>query len=219
MTLLMNIEYVIYLYVNIFFYFLQKAMVEKDSALSSSQWSRDLKDFADNYSQSPEPTSITLTFEDMQGTSIDLSIEMDEQCAIGSEKKTEILTAENCFRRIMDSKKGNAGNKRSPDSDEGIGSSFDSNSSSTGTKDNIERADCDFSPEKSELSNSLETETGYTKKKKESKCGMLKRMLTRPMRRHKSDDCSKHIPAHALFLRTDTHTNDTVRYLNILWFN
>jgi hypothetical protein len=50
----------------------------------------------------------------MQGTSIDLSIEMDEKCAIGSEKKTEILTAENCFRRIMDSKKGNAGNKRSP---------------------------------------------------------------------------------------------------------
>jgi hypothetical protein len=40
----------------------------------------------------------------MQGTSIDLSIEMDEKCAIGSEKKTEILTAENCFRRIMDSK-------------------------------------------------------------------------------------------------------------------
>jgi hypothetical protein len=30
---------------------------------------------------------------------------MDEKCAIGSEKKTEILTAENCFRRIMDSKK------------------------------------------------------------------------------------------------------------------
>jgi hypothetical protein len=49
---------------------------------------------------------------------------MDEKCAIGSQKKTEILTAENCFRRIMDSKKGNAGNKRSPDSDEGIGSSF-----------------------------------------------------------------------------------------------
>jgi hypothetical protein len=46
-----------------------------------------------------------------------------------------------------------------------------------------------------ELNNSLETETGYTKKKKESKCRMLKRMLTRPMRRHKSDDCSKHIPA------------------------
>jgi len=216
MTLLMNIEYVIYLYVNIFFYFLQKAMVEKDSALSSSQWSRDLKDFADNYSQSPEPTSITLTFEDMQGTSIDLSIEMDEQCAIGSEKKTEILTAENCFRRIMDSKKGNAGNKRSPDSDEGIGSSFDSNSSSTGTKDNKERADCDFSPEKTEL---LKTETGYTKKNKESKCRMLKRMLTRPMRRHRRDDCSKHIPAHALFLCTDTNTNDTVRYFYILLFN
>ena len=216
MTLLMNIEYVIYLYVNIFFYFLQKAMVEKDSALSSSQWSRDLKDFADNYSQSPEPTSITLTFEDMQGTSIDLSIEMNEQCAIGSEKKTEILTAENCFRRIMDSKKGNAGNKRSPDSDEGIGSSFDSNSSSTGTKDNKERADCDFSPEKREL---LKTETGYTKKNKESKCRILKRMLTRPMRRHKSDDCSKHIPAHALFLCTDTNTNDTVRYFYILLFN
>jgi hypothetical protein len=54
--------------------------------------------------KSPEQTSKTLTFEDMQGTSIDLSIEMDEKCAIGSEKKTEILTAENCFRRIMDSK-------------------------------------------------------------------------------------------------------------------
>jgi hypothetical protein len=215
----MNIEYVIYLYVNIFLSFLQKVMVEKHSALSSSQWSRDLKDFADNYSQSPETTSITLTFEDMQGTSIDLSIEMDEKCAIGSEKKTEILTAENCFRRIMDSKKGYAGNKRSPDSDEGIGSSFDSNSSSTGTKDNKERDDCDFSPEKPELNNSLETETGYTKKKKESKCRMLKRMLTRPMRRHKSDDCSKPIPAHALFLSTDTNTNDTVRYFYILWFN
>jgi hypothetical protein len=48
---------------------------------------------------------------------------------------------------------------------------------------------------------------------------MLKRMLTRPMRRHKSDDCSKHIPVHALFLCTDTNTNDTVRYLYILWFN
>jgi hypothetical protein len=134
----------------------------------------------------------------MQGTSIDLSIETSEKCAIGSEKKTEILTAENCFRKIMDNKKGNAGKKRSPDSDEGIGSSFDSNSSSTGTKDNKERADCDFSPKKPELNNSLETETGYTKKKKESKSRMLKRMLTRPMRRHKSDDCSKHIPAHAI---------------------
>jgi hypothetical protein len=29
---------------------------------------------------------------------------------------TEILTAENCFRRIMDRKKGNAGKKRSPNS-------------------------------------------------------------------------------------------------------
>jgi hypothetical protein len=42
-----------------------------------------------------------------QGTSIDLSIETSEKCAIGSEKKTEILTAENCFRKIMDNKKGN----------------------------------------------------------------------------------------------------------------
>jgi hypothetical protein len=40
----------------------------------------------------------------MQGTSIDLSIETSEKCAIGSEKKTEILTAENCFRKIMDNK-------------------------------------------------------------------------------------------------------------------
>ena len=122
-------------------------MLEKHSAMSSSQWSRDLKDFSDqfsspnSYSQSSESTSITLTFEDMQGTSIDLSIEMSEKCAIGSEKKTEILTAENCFRRIMDNKKGNAGKKRSPDSDEGIGSSFDSDSSSSGTKDNKERAE------------------------------------------------------------------------------
>jgi hypothetical protein len=38
----------------------------------------------------------------MQGTSIDLSIETSEKCAIGSEKKTEILTAENCFRKISD---------------------------------------------------------------------------------------------------------------------
>jgi hypothetical protein len=29
---------------------------------------------------------------------------------------TVILTAENCFRRIMDRKKGNAGKKRSPNS-------------------------------------------------------------------------------------------------------
>ena len=122
-------------------------MLEKHSAMSSSQWSRDLKDFCDqfsspnSYSQSSESTSITLTFEDMQGTSIDLSIEMSEKCAIGSEKKTEILTAENCFRRIMDNKKGNAGKKRSSDSDEGIGSSFDSDSSSSGTKDNKERAE------------------------------------------------------------------------------
>jgi hypothetical protein len=48
----------------------------------------------------------------------------------------------------MDNKKGNAGKKRSPDSDEGIGSSIDSDSSSSGTKDNKERADCDSSPEK-----------------------------------------------------------------------
>jgi hypothetical protein len=32
--------------------------------------------------------------EDIPGTSIDLPIEMSEKCAIGSEKKTEILTAE-----------------------------------------------------------------------------------------------------------------------------
>jgi hypothetical protein len=91
---------------------------------------------------------------------------------------------ENCFRRIMDSKKGNAGKKRSPDSDEGIGSSINSDSSSSGRKDNNERTDCDSSPEKPELNNSLQTETGYTKKNKESKCRMLKRLLTRPMRRH-----------------------------------
>ena len=53
-------------------------MLEKHSALNSSKWSRDLKDFSDSYSQSSKPTSITLTFEDMQGTSIDLSIEMSE---------------------------------------------------------------------------------------------------------------------------------------------
>jgi hypothetical protein len=47
----------------------------------------------------------------------------------------------------MDNKKGNAGKKRSPDSDEGIGSSVDSDSSSSGTKDNKERADCDSSLE------------------------------------------------------------------------
>jgi hypothetical protein len=109
-------------------------MIEKHSDLSSSQLSRDVKEFSDSYSQWPEPTSITLTFEDTQETFMDLSIEMGDKCAIGSEKNTEILTAKNCFRRIMDSKKGNAGKKNSPDSDEGIGSSFDSDSSSSGTK-------------------------------------------------------------------------------------
>ena len=185
-------------------------MLEKHSALSSSRWIRDLKDFSDSYSQSPEPKSINLTFENMQGTSIDLSIETSKKCAIGSEKKTEILTVENCFRRIMDNKKGNAGKKSSPNSDEGIGSSFDSDSSSSRTKDNKERADCDSSPETPEVRNTLQTETGYTQKNKESMCRMLKRMPTRPMRRNKSDDCSKNIPAHALFLCTDTNTNDTV---------
>jgi hypothetical protein len=73
-------------------------VLEKHSALSSSQWNRHLKDFSHSYSQTPELTSITLTLEDMQGTSVDLSIEMGETCAIGSEKKTEMLTAENCFR-------------------------------------------------------------------------------------------------------------------------
>ena len=194
-------------------------MPEKHSALNSSKWSRDLKDFSDSYSQSPEPTSITLTFEDMQRASINLSIEMGEKCAIGSDKRTEILTAENCFRRIMDSKKGNAGKKRSPDSDEGIGSSINSDSSSSGRKDNNERTDCDSSPEKPELNNSLQTETGYIKKNKESKCRMLKRLLTRPMRRHKSYDCSRNIPAHALFLCTDTNTNDMVRHFYILGFH
>ena len=126
-------------------------MLEKHSALSSIQWNRELTDFSDRYSQSPEPTSITLTLEDISGTSIDLPIEMSEKCAIGSEKKTEILTAEHCFRRIMEIKKGNAGKKRSSDSDEGIGSSVDSDSSSSGTKDNKERADCDSSPETPEL--------------------------------------------------------------------
>jgi hypothetical protein len=65
-----------------------------------------VNNISDSYSQSPELKSSTLTFEDMQGTSIDLSIETSEKCAIGSEKKTEILTAENCFRKIMDNKKG-----------------------------------------------------------------------------------------------------------------
>jgi hypothetical protein len=50
---------------------------------------------------------------------------------------------------------------------------------------------------------SLETETGYTRKNKESMCRMFKRMLSRPMRRNKSDDCSKNIPAHGLFLCTN----------------
>ena len=53
-------------------------MLEKHSSLRNSQWSWDWKDFYDSYSQSSKPTSITLTFEDMQGTSIDLSIEMSE---------------------------------------------------------------------------------------------------------------------------------------------
>jgi hypothetical protein len=48
----------------------------------------------------------------------------------------EILMAENCFRRIMDKKKGNAGKKRSSNSDEGIESFFDSDSSSCGTNGN-----------------------------------------------------------------------------------
>jgi len=51
----------------------------------------------------------------------------------------------------MDKKKGNTGRKRFPDSDEGIGSSVDSDSSSYGTKDNTERANCDSSPETPEL--------------------------------------------------------------------
>jgi hypothetical protein len=38
------------------------------------------------------------------------------------------VESENCFRRIMDKKKGNAGKKRSSNSDEGIGSFFDSDS-------------------------------------------------------------------------------------------
>jgi len=194
-------------------------MLEQHSALSSNKWNRELKDFSDRYSQSPEPMSITLTLEDMQGTSIDLPKEMSEKCAIGSEKKTEILTAEHCFRRIMDNKKGNADKKRSPDSDEGIGSSVDSDSSSSGTKDNKERADCDSSPETPELNNSLETETGYNRKNNESMCRMFKRMLARPMRRNKSDDCSKNIPAHALILCTDTNKNDTVRHFYTYWFN
>ena len=57
---------------------MQKFIIEKHSSLRNSQWSRDLKDCYDSYSQSPKPMSITLTFEDMQGTSIDLSIEMSE---------------------------------------------------------------------------------------------------------------------------------------------
>jgi hypothetical protein len=77
--------------------------------------------------------------------------------------------------------------------------SFDSDSSSSGTKDNKERVECDSSPETPELNNSLETETDYTRKNKKSMCRMLKRMLTRQMRRNKSDDCSTNIPAHALF--------------------
>jgi hypothetical protein len=56
-----------------------------------------------------------------------------------------------------------------------IGSSFDSDSSSSGTKDNKERVECDSSPETPELNNSLETETGYTRKNKESK---VKKCLT-----------------------------------------
>jgi hypothetical protein len=44
-----------------------------------------------------------------------------------------MISSENCFRRIMDSKKGKEGKKRSPDSDEGIGSSFISDSTSSGT--------------------------------------------------------------------------------------
>jgi hypothetical protein len=53
-------------------------MLEKHSCLRNSQWSRDWKDCYDSYSQSSKPTSITSTFEDMQETSIDLSIEMSE---------------------------------------------------------------------------------------------------------------------------------------------
>jgi hypothetical protein len=67
-------------------------MLEKHSALSSIQWNRELTDFSDRYSQSPEPTSITLTLEDIPGTSIDLPIEMSEKCAIGSEKYRLINT-------------------------------------------------------------------------------------------------------------------------------
>jgi hypothetical protein len=38
-------------------------------------------------------------------------------------------------------------------------------------------ADCDSSPEKPEINNSLETEISYSKKNRESKCRMLKHML------------------------------------------
>jgi hypothetical protein len=148
---------------------------------------------------------------------------MREQCALlPSDQAKEKTETKSWHRKIMD-RKGYRNKYGSCDTDEGVEVSIDSTSSSSGLKDNKAVFTCDSSPETSDLDFNSETKlteatTVYSKKDKESRRRRFKRMITRPLRRSKSDCCDKDIPVHAMFIDSERRKdNDTVsQKLNVI---
>jgi hypothetical protein len=169
--------------------------------------------------------------------STQLQKDMKDKHASKSSKKEE--TPKQINGKIQDKKSGKR-KSASHEIDEGICLSVDGISSSSERKEYkvtfscdsaVETSDfeitsetregrvtfsCDSSPETSDSSevNSEKTHR-YTKKEKESKRSRIKRMITKPLRRSKSDCCEKNIPRHAMFLDSDSSkASDTVSKLH-----
>lgn len=162
-----------------------------------------------------ESSSVSLICDGMRLPSSDLSKEMKEKCSLSHEQIKEKSTTRNWRKKLME-KKGTPSKYVSPSEiDEGVELSIDSTSSSSGMKDSKVTFSCDSSPETSDLDlqseiKSNESKTVYSKKDKESKRRRFKRMITRPLRRSHSAGCEKDIPAHALFLESESKSNDTM---------
>jgi len=167
-----------------------------------------------------------------------LQKDMKDKHASKSSRKEETTTKQ-INRKIQDKKSAERKNAFN-EIDEGICLSVDGMSSSSERKGYNVTFSCDSAVETSEFELTSETRAGrvtfscdsssetsdssdvssekkhkYTKKEKESKSSRIKRMITKPLRRSKSDCCEKRIPRYALFLDSDSsNENDTVSKLH-----
>lgn len=163
-----------------------------------------------------------------------LQKDMKDTHASKSSRKEE-TTTKHSNRKIQDKKSAERKNV-SYEIDEGICLSVDGMSSSSERKEYNVTVSCDSAVDTSDFELTAETRTGrvtfscdsssetsdssdvnsekkhkYTKIEKESKRSRIKRMITKPLRRSKSDCCEKSIPRHAMFLDSNnSKENDTM---------